>query len=212
MLKKFLVLVAALVMTVVGLSGTATAQVDPWTDCANTASTPLTGTYRNVEVSEFASCYMEGAVVTGNFFARNTPNNVVLLNTEFAHNVRVYGATGQTTIGIAGCRQDPPIGNNIRVTDSHNVLICQMTVDNNITVKRNDGRITVRQSSAGNNVFVDRNKRYNPKAGDGTHRAAGDIRLFGVHADNHVFVRLNKRDLRLRNVTADNDVKVVTWE
>ena len=80
-----------------------------------------------------------------------------------------------------------------------------MSVDNNITVRNNDGRVTVRDSSAGNNIKVNRNLAYAPQAGDPTHVNAGAIRILRNTADNHIVARGNdaSRDVIARDNTPD---------
>jgi hypothetical protein len=118
---------------------------------------------------------------------------VWVLGTEVAHNIKVTGTTGYTIIGNKGCIFDPHVGNNIKVSDSHNVLICQESVDNNIKVTRNDGRITVRDSSAAHaNILVRNNYKFNPNSHDVIHhKRPGRIRVLDCAAKEHIFVKHN---------------------
>jgi hypothetical protein len=173
---------------------TPAAQAAPGTSlvCDNTADTPYTGTYTSVTVPAGASCYLRNALVTGNFKALHGAGDVFLINTELQRNVHITGATGTVKIGVNGCGFDPLAGNNIVVTDSHNVAICWMTVDNNIMVFRNDGRIRLANNTVGNNIKVTSNLAYNPLPGDGVvHGNAHAIRLENNVAGNHIFVRNN---------------------
>lgn len=157
------------------------------------------GKYHHVKVPRGESCMLIGAVVTGNLRARSAVD-VRVLDTVVRHNLMIVKASGDVKIGPRrGCRYDPIIGNNIVVRNSHNVLICQMSVDNNLTVRRNDGRITLRSNAVDKNIKVNRNKKYD---GDGHvgHRNPGTIRLIRNDAGRHIQVFRNhkSRDLKLR--------------
>ena len=117
--------------------------------------------------------------------------DVKVFDTEVTRNLMVRGATGTVHIGPEDCKFDPVVGNNLVVRNSHNVLICLMSVDNNITVRNNDGRITVRDSSAGNNIKVNRNLAYDPDASDPNTDRAAKIRILRNLADNHIVARGN---------------------
>lgn len=123
--------------------------------------------------------------------ARPGSVDVRVYGTEVTRNLMVRGATGTVHIGPKGCRYDPVVGNNLVVRNSHNVLICFTSVDNNITVRNNDGRVTIRDSVAGNNLRANRNLAYAPKAGDPKTRKAAAIRLLRNQADNHIVARGN---------------------
>ena len=167
----------------------------PATGAAPAKNLACDGTYtgvtvKNVRVKPGDSCVLVDSTVTGNIQARQAVD-VKVIDTDVAHNINVMGATGTVFIGHKGCRYDPSAGNNINVQKSHNVLICQMKVDNNIMVTGSDGRITVRNSSAGNNVSVSRNLAFVADAGTVGHAHADWIRLIHVSAANHVFTRGN---------------------
>jgi len=171
--------------------------------CDNTKDDPYTGTYKSVTVPEGASCYLEDATVTHNLMARDAVD-VYVVNTEVQRNLKVRGATRDVVIGPKGCKFDPPVGNNVMVTGSHNVAICFTTADNNITVARNDGRIIVRDSVAGNSIRVTRNFAYNAQPGDGEHENIAAIRLRDNVAERHIDVRRNEdRPLILKNNTPE---------
>ncbi|MCW2796120.1 hypothetical protein [Nocardioides sp.] len=162
----------------------------PRLTCDNTASTPATGTYKRVRVPAGATCYLRGATVLGNLHAKN-PRSVYVIDTEVAHNIKIMGATRDVVIGNAGCRLDPHAGNNVMVTKSHNVAICQESVDNNIKVSQNDGRISLFHNKAGRNISVTKNLAYDAHPGDGTHRRIAAIRFRFNTAGNHNRVRNN---------------------
>ena len=161
--------------------------------CDNTKADPYTGTYKRVTVPRGASCYLKDAVVNGNLKALHGAKDVVVLNTEVKRNIHIRGAERRVKIGVPSCRFDPPVGNNIKVTRSHNVLICFMTVRNNIMVTRNDGRITLLNNDVGRKIQVTNNLPFNHKRGDGHHRRIAAIRLFDNVAGNHIFETRNPR-------------------
>lgn len=170
--------------------------------CDNTKGDPYTGTYSSVTVPAGASCYLRNALVTGNLKALHGAVDVVVINTEVQRNIHIRHAERKVKIGTAGCRMDPPVGNNLKVTRSHNVAICFMTVDNNIRITRNDGRILLRNSVAGQNISVTNNLAYNRKPGDGHHRRIAAIRLRDNVAGRHIVVKRNAdRPLILRRNT-----------
>lgn len=158
--------------------------------CDNSAATPYTGTYRRVTVRAGDYCYLRGATVTGGVHACNA-HTVRIIDTAVARNIHITGTTHDVMIGSPGCRYDPQAGNNIMVTNSHNVLICWETVGNNIKVSRNDGRITLHHNRAGNSISVVNNLPFDWQAGDGQHGRMGAIRFRQNTADNHNRVRNN---------------------
>jgi hypothetical protein len=173
--------------------------------CDNTAQTALTGTYKNVTVKPGDSCYLLGATVTGNLHARD-PYTVKVIESEVAHNIMISGAVQDVFVGDFGCRLDPIAGNNVMVKDSHNVAICLMSVDNNIKVSGNDGRITLRNNQAGNNISVVNNDAYVPRPDDGVHSQIEAIRFWDNTAGGHNTVRNNAG----RPVIADGNTPAVT--
>ena len=112
------------------------------------------GTFKNVRVAAGDSCTVgPNVTITGNFFAVKSPG-VINVNTDIGRNFIVAGATDSVTFGPDGCRVDPHVGNNLIVRDSNNVAICQATVDNNIMLRDNTGRLMLRDSVACNNIKV----------------------------------------------------------
>ncbi|HET9420311.1 MAG TPA: hypothetical protein VFO49_04180 [Nocardioides sp.] len=143
-------------------------------------------TFTHVRVEEGATCVLRNSTVTGNFRARH-PRTVKILDTEVRRNIMIRGATRNVVIGNAGCRFDPVAGNNIKVTRSHSVAICWMTVKNNIMVRGNDGRISLFHNTVGRNIDVSRNDRYRPLPADTTkHKRPGAIRVRKNTAGGHV--------------------------
>lgn len=112
------------------------------------------GTFKNVRVAAGDSCTVgPNVTITGNFFAVKSPG-VINVNTDIGHNFIVANGTGSVTFGPAGCLVDPHVGNNLIVRDSNNVAICQATVDNNIMLRDNTGRLMLRDSVACNKIKV----------------------------------------------------------
>jgi hypothetical protein len=170
--------------------------------CDNHSAHPYTGTYRSVTVPKGASCFLRNAVVTGNVKALHGAVNVYITNTRVDRNIMLRGVTRNVKIGPGRCKIDPIVGNNIKVTRSHNVLICLMNVDNNVTVTRNDGRITLTANTADNNISVNDNLAYHHLAGDGHHRRIAAIRVRHNVAGRHIKVTGNdSRPLILRHNT-----------
>jgi hypothetical protein len=159
--------------------------------CDNDRAHPYTGTYASVRVPKGASCFLRDAVVRGNVMALHGAVNVSIVGTDVGRNIKLTKVRRNVKIGTAGCRLDPPAGNNIMVTRSHNVLICFMTVGNNIAVKRNDGRISLFHNDVRSNINVSRNLRYDRKPGDGHHRRIAAIRLRHNVAGRHIWVVRN---------------------
>jgi len=129
--------------------------------CDNTADTALTGVLKGaVVVPEGADCFIENATITGAFRAIHSPGVVSLINTHVLAQggIFVKGATESVTIGTEGCAVDPYAGRNLKVFDSNNVAICEMSVRNNLMVKRSTGRVMVRDSIACNNLMVTDNQ------------------------------------------------------
>lgn len=125
--------------------------------CDNTADTALTGLLDGTVVApEGADCFIENAIITGAFRAIHSPGVVSLINTNVLAKggIFVKGATESVTIGTEGCLVDPYVGRNLKVFDSHNVAICEMSVRNNLMVKRSTGRVMVRDNIACNNLKV----------------------------------------------------------
>lgn len=170
--------------------------------CDNTSAHAYTGTYTGVTVPKGASCFLRNAVVTGNVKALHGAVNVFIVNTRVDRNINLRGVTRNVKIGPGDCKVDPIVGNNIRVTRSHNVLICLMSVHNNITVTRNDGRITLTANTAGQNISVNDNLAYHHLVGDGHHRKIAAIRVRHNVAGRHIKVTGNEdRPLILRHNT-----------
>lgn len=169
--------------------------------CDNNKDHPYTGVYTSVTVPEGASCYLRDAVVWGNFKALHGAGDVFIIDTRVDRNIMVRGAEDKVKIGPAACRIDPIVGNNIKVTRSHNVLVCFMSTGNNITVSRNDGRISLFRNRADNNIRVINNLPYHREPGDGQHERIGAIRLRHNVAGQHIDLQ-NNADRAL--IMADN--------
>lgn len=175
-------------------------------ECNNTRETAYTADDPSVQlvVPEGGTCFVVDAVFHS--LRAQDPDSVFIFGSNTGHgaehNIMIDGATGSVVIGSEGCAFDPFVGNNLQVTDSHDVLICEVVVDNNLTVTGNDGRITVRDSLACDNVSVSRNLPYAEDAST-NHRNPGTIRLIEVAAARHVFTKDNAdRVVIRRDVTA----------
>jgi hypothetical protein len=205
-MRRFIISLIMLTGITLSLTGTSapSAPVKNLRDCDGTYS----GTYRNVTVRAGATCILtSGATVVGGVHAKSGAANLIV-HSAVARNIQAMGVTGTVLIGPTGCRFDPLVGNNVHVTKSHNVLICFVTTRNNILVTDNDGRISVRDSVAGNNIHVDRNRAW-VKDGPVGHNRPGAIRLLRDTADNHVHVFHNddSRVLILKNNSPEPIVK-----
>ena len=180
----------ALVATTIALTATSTAAPDPIFECDGHYKDR---TFKHVRVAEGDTCVLRDSTVTGTFMARN-PRTVKILDTEVRRNIMIRGATHDVVIGNAGCHFDPPAGNNIKVTNSHNVAICWMTVKNNVMVRGNDGRITLMHNTVGRNIDVSRNPAYDPDPRDATnHKFPGAIRIKHNTAGGHIKLFKNDR-------------------
>ena len=159
------------------------------------------GTYKNVTIGAGDSCVLKDVTVTGGVHGKKGAVDVKILDSAVGHNVQINGATGDVVIGNkTGCKYDPVVGNNVHVTNSHNVLICYVTADNNIMVTRNDGKVTVRDS-AGNNLMVTRNKPF-VSDGPADHKHVDYVRILDSTYDNN-FMHSNPDRVKtvVRNVT-----------
>jgi hypothetical protein len=191
--KKFIV--GAISVFALVLSGISTSNASPIPNLS--CDGVYSGTYHNVTVPEGASCTLTAdSVITGGVHAKRGALNLFDYSAT-GHNVMAMGVVHDVVIGTEGCKYDPPVGNNVMVKFSHNVLICYVAADNNIVVTGNDGKITVRDSSAGNNIMVNRNKKY---VADGPvkHKRAGAIRLLRLTAGGHVTSKHNHHRLVIR--------------
>lgn len=186
---KHIMIVAALIAALL-LPASSSAE-SPQFKCDNTRATAYTvdDPSIHVVVAKGDSCYVIGAEIHS--VRAKDAKHVYILDTAVAHNVMVQGTTHNTVIGDRGCNFDPVAGNNVMVKDSHNVAICYMTVDNNIRVTGNDGRLVLRYNDAGNNIHVVDNLAYDRQPGDGKHRRIGAIRFHHNAADNHNDLRRN---------------------
>lgn len=207
MIKKILGVTTAAVALAAG-SVAGTAQADPPPKKLTCVGKVVGGKYHHVKVPKGESCKLIDAKVTGNLRARGAVN-VKVLDTSVRHNLMIVAATGEVKVGNRkGCRYDPVVGNNVVVRNSHDVLLCQLSLGNNLTVRGNDGRITVRDNVVDNNIRVSRNDAF-VSDGPAGHRKPGAIRLIENEAGNHIQVFRNddSRELILRNNTPEPVVK-----
>lgn len=111
-------------------------------------------TFKNIRISEGATCIITNSTITGN--VQGTGGDVVaILDTDITGNgVNIRDVTGSVTIGSAGCDVDPFVNNNLMVTDSRNVAICDMSIENNLVLSGNTGRLMASNNTACNNIRV----------------------------------------------------------
>lgn len=115
--------------------------------------------------------YLYGSTVVGSITLDHVSGDVYL------------GDTG-------GCSYDPRIGGSILITGSHNVLICQTTVCKDLTLKHDNGRITVKASAVRRTLRILHNNRYRADAKDVGHRIPSRIHV--IHTTwKHRVVRNN---------------------
>ena len=160
------------------------------------------GTYKNVTVQPGGSCTLTpDATVLGGVHAKKGAENLYV-QTAVGLNVQAHGVTGTVYVGPGPnkngklCTYDPPVGNNVMVKDSHNVLICYVHADNNIKVTDNDGCITVRKSVAENNLTVARNEAFTGDC-NAKHSRPGAIRVLKNGYGNQLTVKDNSGRLEL---------------
>ena len=144
----------ALALPIVGLTAPAGHAVEPIFICNGT----FTGrTFQTVVIPDGATCVIRDSVIAGSVRTVGSPEEVRIIRTRVGHNVNVRNVTGTVIIGSADCEIDPFVGNNLKVRDSNNVAVCQMTVDNNIVLIGNTGRMMVRDNTACNSIRVKNN-------------------------------------------------------
>lgn len=207
MIKKVLG-ATTVVVAVAGAAVVGVAQADKPPSNLTCSGTVTGGTYHHVKVPKGESCKLVDATVTGNLRARGAVD-VKVLDTPVKHNLMIVGATGDVKVGNrVGCRYDPVVGNNVVVRNSHNVLLCQLSLGNNLTVRGNDGKITVRENVVDNNLRVNRNDKY-VADGPSKHRRPGAIRVLRNEAGNHIRLQRNddSRELILRNNSPEPTVQ-----
>lgn len=193
-MKKIIVVVALAVLLIL-LFVTAPSDAAPVKNL-NNCDGVYSGTYKNVTVQSGGSCTLTAdAVVLGGVHAKKGAKNLYV-HTATGRNIQAHGVTGTVHVGPVGCKYDPPVGNNVMVKDSHNVLICYVHAGNNIKVTDNDGCITVRDSIAENNLTVSRNDRFTGNC-NLSHRRPGAIRVLNNGYGNHLTVTANSGRLEI---------------
>lgn len=163
--------------------------------------------YKSVTVPEGASCVLNNVSVKGNVKSLHGSVDVKVLDSYVGGVVHVKDATGLVHVGQAGCKFDPTVRVNVLVYDSHSVLICYVNA-HNVQVKRNDGRITVRDSVS-HRLDVSGNRAYVSDGNDTGHRLPGSIRVLRNDATQHIHLFHNdsSRKLVLRDNTPTPIVK-----
>lgn len=196
-MRKYITILLALVLVGLGLglfAPTATATAPNKLVCTGTV---VGGTYHSVTVPEGESCTLIGVDVIHNVKALHAAHDVKVLDSVVGGNVHVKGATGLVHVGQADCKFDPPVRVNVLVYDSHHVLICYVDA-HNIQVKRNDGRITLRDNTT-HRIDVSQNLAC-VKCADGRTRP-GPIRLIRNTSETHIHAFGNDRKVIERGNT-----------
>lgn len=197
-MKKILAVLAALVMSFVmlGAAPASAGSLPNLKECDGVyGPKEYPNGFKNVTVQPGDTCVLKnGLTVTGGVHAKKGAKNLIV-RTSVGRNVQANGVTGLVHIGPKNCGFDPPVGNNVHVTKSHDVLICWVTAKNNIMVTANDGQVTVRNSVAGNNIKVSRNKAFVADANDPKHNNVDAIRVLRNVADGHIHL-FNNDDSR----------------
>jgi hypothetical protein len=142
------------IMSLVGLPALGLAAPAQAASNLNCNGTYNGGTFRNVVIRDGATCVIKNARVTGNVTTVGAPRLVRIIDTELGGNVHIRNVTRSVIIGAAGCRVDPPVANNVVVEKSHNVAVCQLSVDNNLILRNNTGRINARFNIVCGNIRV----------------------------------------------------------
>lgn len=189
-MRKIATLAVALVMT---LSMAGMAQAKAPKQVKNCNGTYQNVTLKSVTVRSGSSCTLKNVVVTGGVHAMKGAVNLYVLDSTVGRNIQANGVRNNVVIGQSGCKYDPTVGNNVHVTNSHNVLICWVSAKNNIMVTANDGRVTVRDSVAGNNINVTRNRAYISDGNDTDHNHPEWVRVLRNKYGNHLFVTNKER-------------------
>ncbi len=155
-------------------------------------------TFKSVVVKDGDKCRIFGSVIRRNLRTTGSPRLIKIINTPIRRNTEIRNVTERVVIGNRGCRIDPRNGNNLLVRDSRNVAICQMSVDNNLAVKHNTGRVTVIDNIACNSLRVVNNDLIALRVKDNRY-----VNEFST-ADNTVTnTRVVKRNRQLNGTSAD---------
>ena len=111
-------------------------------------------TFRNVRINDGATCIITNSTITGN--VQGFGGHLVrIIDTDITGNgVNIRDVTGSVTIGSEDCRVDPFVNNDLIVTGSNNVAICDMSIENNLILRDNTGRLMARDNTACNNIRV----------------------------------------------------------
>lgn len=140
---------------------------------------------QTIVVEAGVNCLISG--VNAKAIRSNGADKLRVIDSTTVRNIMVRNTVRGVVIGNEGCRVDPSVGNNLKVTNTGgNVAICQMSTKNNITVRNTAGRVGVFDNCAGNNLTV-----------VGT---ASTARLRNNGFENNLHLRVNA-DLRESNNT-----------
>jgi hypothetical protein len=151
----------------------------------------------SVVVPRGESCTLVDSWVNGNVTSKGG-RNVTLADVTVRGDIRLQGITGDVTVGPKGgdCRFDPLVGGSVIVTDSHNVKVCHVTACKDIVIRRNDGRITLRDNVVRRIVVV--GNREFVSDGRADHPRQSVIRLIDNTADSYVIRKNAPRKVQKR--------------
>jgi hypothetical protein len=138
---------------------------------------------QTIVVAAGVECTIQG--VTAKAIRSRGAASVEVIDSTILRNIMIAGTIGNVTVGNAGCRIDPTVGNNLKIRNTGgNVAVCQVHTKNNISVRRTAGAVGVFENCAGNNLTV---------AG-----TSGVARVRENGFENNLHLRANA-DLRERN-------------
>jgi hypothetical protein len=147
-------------------------------------------TFRNVRIQDGATCIITNPTINGN--VQGFGGDVVrIINTDMfgGQGVNIRNVTESVTIGSPGCVVDPFVNNNLFVTGSNNVAICDMTIDNNLVLTGNTGRMMVRDNTVCNNIRIEENDLVSLRVLNNVFTVNFDVRSNQV--ENRTFIEDN---------------------
>jgi len=158
----------------------------------------------NVVVGAGSSLITTGATLGGNVRADDGPDIIRLIDTNIERNIFVKRATGEITIGAAGCAVDPVAGNNVKLTrNKAPIAICLMSIGENLQLSNNKRRIGVFDNVVGNNLQATDNTGASLRLRDNMVgiSGGGSIQV----DDNHVGVLLLERNDAGNHIDCDGN-------
>ncbi len=108
---------------------------------------------QTIVVDAGVNCLISG--VTAKAIRSNGADKLQVIDSTILRNIMVRNTVRGVVIGNDGCRADPTVGNNLKVSNTGgNVAICFMHTRNNLTVRNTVGLVGVFDNCAGNNLTV----------------------------------------------------------